>query len=96
MMRQHNAAGLTGRPRGRDDERIAFFDGRRIRQRLFFAQGGDDNRRPESGQEALFCGKREALVDREHGVVVVLRALHGVDECRAAWEIQGDQSMHFR
>jgi|GEM_PF-6823383 len=60
------------------------------------AELGDDDGRLESGEKACLCRLGQALVDGQDRVVLVVRALHGVDKGRAAWEIQRDQAMHFR
>ena len=95
-MREHNTFWLSHRPRGRNDEGVAFFDGHRALEVFFLSCWQDDAVGPHRLEEGETSRLRKALVDGQDRVSLVKASLKCFEEGRARRKIQGDETTHGR
>ena len=87
-MRQHRALGLIGRARGRHDEGVAFLYGQPVVEGVLLAVAADDPGGAQGLEHGPAGRRRQAGIERRHGVA---RVPDGLERVRQTPFHQGDR-----
>jgi hypothetical protein len=94
LMREHDPFRLARRPARGDHQRITGFDRHSARTTPTLAVIADDRVGPNGVEESLDGWRRQAAVDREHGIPGIPRPAQLLDEGRPSREGQGHEGRH--